>query len=285
MNAFLEATILGSGSSGGVPRADGDWGRCNPQDPHNWRSRCSLAVRRVTGETVDPLQQTTVIVDVSPDFRTQAVRCGVKRIDQVLFSHDHADQTHGIDDIRAFSYRQRGRIPCRADAATEATLLRRFRYVFEGEKGYPPIATLSLLPAFGTPFFLDGPSGAIPVLTYDQDHGDVRAVGYRFGNVAYSSDVVGLPDASIAALQGLDVFVVDALRYAPHPSHAHLDLALQWIAALQPRRAILTNLHIDLDYQTLCNELPMGVEPAYDGLTFRSALPDVLPIIIADNIP
>ena len=272
MSAFLEATILGSGSSGGVPRADGDWGRCDPREPRNRRSRCSLAVRLVTETATDPAGQTTVLVDLSPDFRTQAVACGLRRIDHVLFSHDHADQTHGIDDIRAFAYRQRMRIPCQSDAPTRDTLLRRFRYVFEGEKGYPPIATLEPLVPLGQPFQLDGPSGWIPVTAYDQDHGDVRAVGYRFGNVAYSSDVVGLPDTSMARLEGLDVFVVDALRYAPHPSHAHLELALQWIADLKPRRAILTNLHIDMDYATLLDTLPPGVEPAYDGLTIRSPL-------------
>ena len=272
MSAFLEATILGSGSSGGVPRADGDWGRCDPREARNRRSRCSLAVRLVTETAADPAGQTTVLVDLSPDFRTQAVACGLRRIDHVLFSHDHADQTHGIDDIRAFAYRQRMRIPCQSDAPTRDTLLRRFRYVFEGEKGYPPIATLEPLVPLGQAFQLDGPSGRIPVTAYDQDHGDVRAVGYRFGNVAYSSDVVGLPDTSMARLEGLDVFVVEALRYAPHPSHAHLELALQWIADLKPRRAILTNLHIDMDYATLLDTLPPGVEPAYDGLTIRSPL-------------
>ncbi len=276
MSAFLEATILGSGSSGGVPRADGDWGRCDPREARNRRSRCSLAVRLVTETATDPAGQTTVLVDLSPDFRTQAVACGLRRIDHVLFSHDHADQTHGIDDIRAFAYRQRMRIPCQSDAPTRDTLLQRFRYVFEGEKGYPPIATLEPLAPLGQPFQLEGPSGRMPVTAYDQDHGDVRAVGYRFGNVAYSSDVVGLPDTSMAQLEGLDVFVVDALRYAPHPSHAHLEMALQWIADLKPRRAILTNLHIDMDYHTLRRELPPGVEPAFDGLTFRSPLADTI---------
>jgi len=272
MSAFLDVTILGSGSSGGVPRADGDWGRCDPGEPRNRRSRCGLAVRLATKAAADAAAQTTVLVDLSPDFRTQAVACGLARIDHVLFSHDHADQTHGIDDIRAFAYRQRSRIPCLSDAATGDTLLRRFGYVFEGEKGYPPIATLTALPPLGAAFRLAGPSGTIPVVAYDQDHGDVRAVGYRFGDVAYSSDVVGLPDESLSRLEGLDVFIVDALRYAPHPSHAHLELALQWIAALKPRRAILTNLHIDMDYETLCRELPPGVEPAFDGLTIRSRL-------------
>lgn len=270
MSDFLEVTLLGSGASGGVPRADGDWGVCDPNEPRNLRTRCSLAVRRKS--VSEQSDETTILIDLSPDFRLQAVRAGLRRLDAVLFSHDHADQTHGIDDIRAFAYRQRARIQCLADAATIQTLTGRFGYVFEGMHSYPPIATLAEIPGFGTPFEINGPSGAIPLIAYDQDHGDVRAVGYRIGDVGYSSDVVGLPPASMQSLQNLDVFIVDALRYAPHPTHAHLDLALQWIEELKPRRAILTNMHIDMDYQTLEKRLPAGVEPGFDGLRLQSPI-------------
>jgi len=268
MSAFLEVTLLGSGSSGGVPRADGDWGACDPREARNLRTRCSLAVTLKSAEK--QIDTTTIVVDLSPDFRLQAVRAGLKRLDAVLFSHDHADQTHGIDDIRAFAYRQRSRIRCLGDEATIRSLSHRFGYVFEGALSYPPIAKFEPLPDFATPFVISGPSGAIPVVSYDQDHGDVRAVGFRFANVAYSSDVVGLPQASMDELRNLDVFIVDALRYTPHPTHAHLDMALGWIEELRPRRAILTNLHIDMDYQTLRKRLPSGVEPGYDGLRFVS---------------
>ena len=269
MSGVLEVTILGSGSSGGVPRADGDWGVCDPDEPKNQRSRCSLLVRR-KGD--GPSHETTVLVDASPELRQQTARAGVKRVDAVLLTHDHADQVHGLDDVRAFFLRQQARIPCWMDEATDATMMRRFDYVFEGQGGYPAILDRRALPPFGEAFEIDGPSGAVPVTTFAQDHGSVISVGYRFGGVAYSSDVVGLDERAFEALAGLDVWIVDALRRRPHPTHAHLDMALEWIARVKPKRAILTNLHVDLDYRTLLNELPAGVEPAYDGLRFEHAL-------------
>ncbi len=273
----LEITILGSGSSGGVPRADGDWGVCDPTDPRNRRSRCSLLVRRADHDgDPDPAAQTTVLVDTSPDLRLQTAAAGVRRLDAVLLTHDHADQVHGIDDVRAFFIRQRARIPCHMDAATWATLQRRFGYIFEAEGGYPAICDPVALPPLGEAFRIQGPSGDIPVTTFDQDHGGVRSVGYRFGDVAYSSDVVDLPESAFEALKGVDVWIVDALRWRPHPTHAHVDLALSWIERVAPRRAILTNMHIDLDYADLTSRLPAGVEPAYDGLRFKHELKAVL---------
>jgi phosphoribosyl 1,2-cyclic phosphate phosphodiesterase len=215
-----------------------------------------------------------VIVDTSPDFRTQMAGAGVKRLDAVLLTHDHADQTHGIDDVRAFFLRQRARIPCHMDAPTHETMLRRFGYIFVGELGYPSICDARPLPPHGQPWEVDGPSGLIPVESFDQDHGAIRSCGFRFGDVAYSADVFDMPEESIAALAGLDVWVVDALRYRPHPTHAHLEKTLGWIERVKPARAILTNLHIDLDYQVLARELPAGVEPAYDGMIFTSTLKD-----------
>ena len=271
----LEVTILGCGSSGGVPRADGNWGVCDPADPRNARTRCSMMVRRI-GEG-GPEQWTTAAVDTSPEFRQQTAAAGAKRMDALLLTHDHADQVHGLDDIRAFAQRRRARIPTHADAATTETLLRRFGYVFHGEKGYPAIADLVAIPPHGAPWRVDGPSGAIPVVTFDQDHGEVRSVGYRFGPVAYSSDVLALDEAAFAALAGVEVWIVDALRYTPHPTHAHVDLALEWIARVKPRRAILTNLHIDLDHAELAARLPAGVEPAVDGMRFEIDAPDEIP--------
>jgi phosphoribosyl 1,2-cyclic phosphate phosphodiesterase len=252
-----------------VPRADGDWGACDPANPKNLRSRCSLLVRRL-GEGADV--ETTAIVDTSPDLRLQAVQAGAKRLDAILLTHDHADQVHGIDDVRAFFIRQRAKIGCHMDVATDASLMRRFGYIFEPEGGYPAICERRAIEAHGVRWSVDGPSGAIPVVTFDQDHGGVRSVGYRFGDVAYSSDVVDLDEAAFAALSDLDVWLVDALRYRPHPTHAHVERTLGWIERLKPRRAILTNLHIDLDYETLTAELPPGVEVAYDGLRFQHEL-------------
>lgn len=271
MTAHLEFTILGCGSSGGVPRADGDWGACDPADPRNRRRRCSLLVRR---RGLSPDQETTLIVDTSPDLVWQTAEAGARRMDAVLLTHDHADQTHGIDDIRAFFIRQRARIACHMDAATEESLKRRFGYIFAGEGGYPAIADIHQLPAHGTGWTVDGPSGAIPVVTFEQEHGGIKSIGYRFDNVAYSSDVVALDEAAFAALQNLDVWIVDALRWRPHPTHAHVDLALEWIERLKPRRAILTNMHVDLDFSELAARLPAGVEPAYDGLQIERELSD-----------
>jgi phosphoribosyl 1,2-cyclic phosphate phosphodiesterase len=269
MTGVLEVTILGSGSSGGVPRADGEWGACDPKNPKNLRSRCSALVRR-KGEGAE--RETTLIVDTSPDLRLQTAYAGAKRLDAILLTHDHADQVHGLDDVRAFFQRQGAVIPCHMDASTDATMMRRFGYIFEGEAGYPAICGRAAIPPHGEAWAVQGPSGAIPVVTFDQDHGPVRSVGYRFGGVAYSSDVVNLDESAFAALEDLDVWIVDALRYRPHPTHAHLDRTLAWIERLKPRRAILTNLHIDLDYETLKAELPAGVEPAYDGLRFEHEL-------------
>ena len=277
MTAQLEFTILGCGSSGGVPRADGNFGACDPADPRNRRTRCSLLVRRLEGPGTATTPPTTVIVDTSPEFRQQTAAAGVTRLDGLLLTHDHADQTHGIDDIRAFAMVQRQRIPCWMDDATAATMSRRFGYIFEGEGLYPAIADMHAAPPFFVPFSVGGPSGEIPFVTFDQDHGPgVRSLGYRFGNVAYSSDVVDIPDASFAALEDLDVWIVDALRYTPHPTHAHLAKTLSWVERVKPRRTILTNLHIDLDFKALTAVLPAGVEPAYDGLRFAVELSDAV---------
>jgi phosphoribosyl 1,2-cyclic phosphate phosphodiesterase len=266
MTGPMEFTILGSGSSGGVPRADGNWGDCDPSDPRNLRTRCSMLVRR-KGQG-GPLAETTVVVDTSPDFRLQAVGAGVRRIDAVLFTHDHADQAHGIDDLRPFFLNQRQTIPTYMDEATRAGLTHRFDYVFKTQGGYPAICQPLPLPPHGEAWSLDGASGDIPVLSFDLDHGGIRSVGFRFGDVAYTPDVIGIPEESWPSLMDLDVWIVDALRWTPHPTHAHVARALEWIARAKPRRAILTNLHIDLDFRSLSEKLPAGVEPAYDGLRF-----------------
>ena len=269
MSGRLEFTLLGSGSSGGVPRADGNWGDCDPAEPRNTRTRCSMLVRRPGDGGAEAW--TTAIVDTSPELRQQTAAAGARRLDAVLFTHDHADQSHGVDDVRAFALRMMQRIPCHMDAATRETMLRRFSYIFKGEGGYPAICDEVLIPPHGQPWTVEGPSGAIPVTTFDLDHGGIRSVGYRFGDMAYCPDVVELPPPAFEALKGLKVFIIDALRRRPHPTHAHLDKALAWIAELKPERAILTNMHIDLDYRTLLSELPPGVEPGYDGMRFEVA--------------
>lgn len=256
----LEATILGCGSSGGVPRLGGPgnagaWGACDPANPKNRRTRCSLLVRSAT---------TNVLVDTSPDMRQQLLdaRCGT--LDGVLITHDHADQLHGLDDLRMVAINMRRRIDVHTDAATMPGMLARFGYCFATPEGssYPPIVTAHEIAEPFVPFAI----GDIPVRAFAQRHGHIRSLGFRFGGLAYSSDVNGLDDAAFAALEGVECWIVDTLRYTPHPSHAHLAQALEWIARVKPRRAVLTNLHVDLDYETLRRELPKGIEPAYDGM-------------------
>ena len=262
MSGRLEVTILGCGSSGGVPRADGNWGACDPADPRNQRSRCSLLVRR-KGDGGEG--ETTVVVDTSPDFRLQAATNGIERVDAVIYTHDHADQTHGIDDLRVFAGRMRQRVPCFMSAQDHATLTQRFAYIFNGAMDYPAICDANLLTTHGTAWSVEGPSGKLPIITFPQVHGPIASVGVRFGGVAYSSDVSALPPEAFAALHDLDLWIVDALRWKPHPTHSDVQQALDWIAELKPRRAVLTNMHVDLDYAELAARLPAGVEPAFDG--------------------
>jgi phosphoribosyl 1,2-cyclic phosphate phosphodiesterase len=262
----LEAVILGCGSSGGVPRGDGDWGACNPNQPRNRRTRCSLLLRRTGPDGV-----TTVLIDTSPDLRAQMLAAEVKAVDAVLYTHDHADQTHGIDDLRVFAMRKRARIDAWMDVPTRDALTQRFRYIFEPVEGYPAILAARDLPPFGQPFEVGGPGGALEVVTFDQAHGPIRSVGYRVGPVAYSSDVSDLDEAALAEVAKAELWIVDALRYTPHPTHAHLDLTLDWIARSGVRRAVLTNLHLDLDYDELRARVPENVEVAYDGWAARFA--------------
>jgi phosphoribosyl 1,2-cyclic phosphate phosphodiesterase len=256
----FEVVILGSGSSGGVPRGDGDWGACDPAEPKNRRTRCSMLARK-TG----PQGVTNVLIDTSPDLREQMLASGTKHVDAVLYTHDHADQTHGIDDLRTFAARARKRIPAWMDAATNGSLTDRFDYIFESKFGYPPLLDGRIIPPHGTAWSVEGAGGAIPVTTFDQAHGPIRSVGYRLGDVAYSSDVSDLDEAALAAVAGCKLWIVDALRYAPHPTHAHLDQALAWIAAANVERAVLTNLHIDMDYKALSALVPENVEVGFDG--------------------
>jgi phosphoribosyl 1,2-cyclic phosphate phosphodiesterase len=258
----LRFTILGCGSSAGVPRIGAGWGACDPNNPKNRRRRCSLLVERHGANGV-----TRALVDTSPDLREQLLDAGTDHLDAVLFTHEHADHTHGIDDLRALAIHQRQRIDVHTDTPTSASLRQRFGYCFETPAGssYPPILREHRMEA-GQTVEITGAGGALAALPLAQSHGDIPSLGFRFGSLAYSCDLNGLPDGTVAALAGLDVWIVDALRRTPHPSHWSLPETLQWIARVKPRRAILTNMHVDLDYVTLRAELPAGVEPAYDGM-------------------
>ena len=258
----LTFTILGCASSGGVPRAALGWGACDPNNPKNRRRRCALLVERRGPDGV-----TCLLIDTGPDLREQLIDAKVDWLDAVLYTHEHADHTHGIDDLRALFIRHRKRLEVYANDATSRMLMTRFAYCFAQPAGsdYPPILNMHELVA-GRPLTVDGKGGPIAVLPFAQDHGDICSLGFRFGSVAYSSDLHDMPDDSAAALAGLDLWIVDALRYMPHPSHFSVADALAWIDRLRPARAILTNMHADLDYEALRVSLPAAVEPAYDGM-------------------
>jgi len=265
----LEVRILGCGSSGGVPRlGEGapNWGACDPENPKNRRSRCSILVTRRTGHG-----ETRVLVDTSPDMREQLLAAKIGRLDAVLITHDHADQLHGMDDLRVITINMKRRLDLWSDRSGLNGVMLKFGYCFQTPPGsdYPPILNAHEIPEPFVPFEIAGAGGAVSVLAFGQRHGRIRSLGCRFGPVAYSPDVDGLDDDAFAALEGLECWIVDALRYAPHPSHAHLSRTLGWIEKVRPKRAILTNMHLDLDYERLRRELPAGVEPAYDGMVLR----------------
>ena len=252
--AGIRLQILGCGTSFGVPRIGNDWGRCDPDEPRNRRRRVSILVEQ---------DGTRILVDTGPDLREQLLDAEVTSLDAVIWTHDHADHCHGIDDLRAIYHHRRSPLPAFARAATLETLTRRFAYVFEGKGGYPPILDGTLLDDMSE-------VGPITVRVVDQPHGGITSAGLRFDtggrSIGYSTDFNDLTDEMAALFEDLDVWVVDALRRKPHPTHPHLEQALEWIARLRPRRAILTHMDNSMDYRTLLGELPDGVEPGYDNL-------------------
>ncbi len=262
-------TILGCGSSAGVPRPALGWGRCDPTNPRNRRRRCSLLAERSSKEGI-----TRVVVDTSPDLREQLIDAHVDHIDAVFLTHEHADQTHGIDDLRSVVLHQRRRIPVYFNQSTAKDIMARFSYCFISPEGsdYPPILTQHSIEA-GESQSIEGKGGAVTLSAFIMQHGNIPALGYRIGDAAYTPDVSDIPEQSWPSLQNLDVWIIDGLRYAPHPSHFSVDDALSWIERFKPRRAVITNMHSDLDYEVLRQSLPANVVPAYDGmqLTFEGA--------------
>jgi phosphoribosyl 1,2-cyclic phosphate phosphodiesterase len=259
----MKVTVLGCGGSGGVPLINGQWGLCNPNNPRNRRRRVSVLVEQ---------GGTAVLIDTSPDLRAQFLDAGVKELDAVLYTHEHADHCHGIDELRGFSRDRRDTpIPAFGSAETMTILHQRFGYIFEQPQGGSGVLYQPLLSAHVVhgPFTI----GGIRVTPFVQDHGfGTTTTGYRLGAMAYSTDVVGLDDAAFAVLEGLELWIVDCLRYEPHPTHAHFDLSLSLIAQARPRRAVLTHLNHMVDYDELASRCPAGVEPGYDGLVIE--LPD-----------
>jgi phosphoribosyl 1,2-cyclic phosphate phosphodiesterase len=256
-------TLLGTGSSGGVPRLGNHWGACDPSNPRNRRRRCAALIERFSGRGT-----TRVLIDTPPDLREQLLEAGVGTVDGVLYTHDHADHTHGIDELRVLAFNMKRRVDVHFDARTKEVLVSRFRYCFEtpAGSGYPAILNAHDISPPHT-VRIDGGGGPVELIPIVQQHGDISSLGFRIGNVAYSPDVSGLSQDAAKMLVGLDVWILDALRYTPHPSHWSVSQALEWIEALAPKRAILTHLHVDLDYDKLKRELPQHVAPAYDGMT------------------
>lgn len=258
----MRVTILGCGTSSGVPRiggkdGSGDWGDCDPVDPRNRRRRASILVEH--GDTV-------ILVDTGPDLREQLLSARVSHIDAVFLTHDHADHSHGIDDLRQVFHAMGQPVACYASAETWSVLRKRFDYVFEGTRYYPPTCTATIL---------DGPIDIddVRVTPFAQNHGNIDSTGYRFDAAgracAYSTDVKRLDARADSALAGVDLWVVDALRRNPHPTHSHLSQTLEWIENYRPRHAVLTHMDQSMDHARLAEELPAGVVPGYDGLVIE----------------
>ncbi len=258
--ARLSFTILGCGSSGGVPRIGGEWGDCDPDNQKNTRRRCSILVtREADGGT------TRVLIDTTPDLRMQLLDAGIGELDAVIYTHAHADHVHGIDDLRQVVYNIHRRLPVWADGPTQDALLNRFGYAFVQPEGssYPAILDLHTIHGDVT---ITGAGGAITFTPFEVEHGGINSLGFRVGDFAYLPDVSDIPDKAWTALQDLDCWVLDALRRTPHPTHAHLAQALEWIEQSGVKRGVLTNLHIDMDYDHVAAETPDHVTPAYDGM-------------------
>jgi phosphoribosyl 1,2-cyclic phosphate phosphodiesterase len=257
------ATIMGCGSSGGVPRIGGNWGACDPANPRNRRSRCSLLIEGRTGDS----EPTRIVVDTGCDLREQLLATNVDRVEAVLYTHEHADHTHGIDDLRVLALNNRKRVDVYFSHEAAQRIVPGFSYCFTAApgSGYPPILNQNLIAA-SKPLTVTGPGGDIEILPFKQDHGDIFSLGFRISNFAYSCDLSGIPPESEAAVSGLDIWILDALRPAPHPSHLSLSEALEHVERYQPRNAVLTNLHIDLDYAETDATTPANVRPAFDGL-------------------
>ena len=258
----ITLTILGCGSSAGVPRPALGWGACDPANPKNRRRRCSLMVERRSAAGI-----TRVLIDTSPDLREQLIDAEVDHIDAVFLTHEHADQTHGIDDLRSVVIHQRQRIPVYLNATTAREILTRFAYCFETPAGsdYPPILSHHAIEA-GETRTIEGRGGPLSLSAFLVQHGSIPALGYRIGDAAYAPDLNDIPEQSWPALEGLGLWIVDGLRYTQHSSHFSVSDALSWITRFKPLRAVITNMHADLDYETLRKQLPAHVVPAYDGM-------------------
>ncbi len=256
----MRVTILGCGPSGGVPLIGNEWGECDPANPKNRRRRASILVQSGAAQ---------ILVDASPDMRLQLLDAGVSRLDAIVFTHAHADHCHGIDEVRALNRAMGQSLPIYAAPGTMTELKQRFSYIFRPSD---PAAGAAFYKPSLVPTLIEGPFevAGVGVVPFTQNHGFTTSLGFRLGRFAYSTDFVRLDDAAFAALEGIETWIVDCYRRTPHPTHTHLAHTLECIARVKPRRAILTHMDGQLDYETLRHELPAGVEPAYDGMVIET---------------
>ena len=257
----LRFTILGCGSSGGVPRLGGHWGNCDPNNVKNFRKRCSLLIQRFDNDNV-----TNELIDTTPDMRQQLLDAKIGKLDAVIYTHEHADHLHGLDDLRMIVINMQKRLPVFASKQTKNSILERFGYAFKTPKGspYPPILDMNDLPET---LEIQGAGGPIKFTSFDVDHGNILVSAIKVNDVLYTPDISKVRNDT--ELRDLEYWILDSLRYKPHPSHVNLEQALGLIDRYKPRKAILTNLHVDLDYLTLLNETPDNVVPAHDGLQIK----------------
>jgi phosphoribosyl 1,2-cyclic phosphate phosphodiesterase len=257
----MKITILGCGASSGVPIIGCDCTVCTSANPKNKRTRVSILVES---------EGTSILVDTSPDLRVQALRNNIRKIDAIIVTHAHADHINGIDDVRPFNYLNNAPLNLYCESETLQEIKERFPYCFLPPK---PAGTGWYRPCL-IPVTIEPPKsftiGGIEVQPFWQNHGQSRTVGLRFGNMAYSTDTNGLPEESLEILKGIDTWIVDCLRYHPAPTHAHLEMTLEWIKQVKPKAAYLTHMNHELDYDRLMKELPQGVYPAHDGLVISS---------------
>jgi phosphoribosyl 1,2-cyclic phosphate phosphodiesterase len=254
----MKLTVLGSGSSSGVPYITGEWGQCDPSDPRNRRTRASVLIES-DGERI--------MVDTGPDFREQFLRAGSGPIDGIIYTHGHADHVHGIDDIRALNQQMQKQIPAFGYDECLTEIARRFEYVFK-----PPRPQFGWFkPSLGANPIENGDLkiGNAALRIFEQDHGVCRTTGIRVGDIAYSTDVVKLDAEALRALKGVKTWIVGCLRREPHQVHAGLDQVLRWADIIGPEKIYLTHMNASMDYQSLMSELPDGVEPAFDGLEIQ----------------
>ena len=264
-------TILGSGSSGGVPRIGNEWGACDPSEPKNRRLRSSFLIEKFKDEPKNQGEGCTrLLIDTSPDIRQQLLNANIATVDAVAYTHSHADHIHGIDDLRVVYFNLKKRLPVYYDKKTGEDLHIKFGYCFVApeDKNYVPILEGHEL-KLEEPLVIDGAGGRIEAVPFTQYHGNAHSLGFRVGDLCYCTDVSSFPDRAFKYLENLDVLILDALRDAPHPCHLTVSQALEVIEEYKPKRAILTHLHVDLDYQELKARLPEHVEPAYDGMVIE----------------